>query len=321
MSLEPDLVALLKRLKLGQMIPTLPDRLALARAQKLDYAAFLTLILADEVQRRDSLALERRLLAAGFEERVTLEHFDWSTAVQLDRRHLNELFSLHFLAKKEHVLFIGPVGVGKTFLAQALGAAATRAGKSVLFRRADYLLRELGQARADHSLEVAFRRYLVPDLLSLDDFGLHRLTQQESEDFYALIIERHRRSSFIVTSNRDVSEWVGLFADPILANSALDRLAHGAHQLVIGRPQLPRQTGPASTPGDAYALTIATTIEGGSMLVAITGSNLAAFATVHASTGVECRWARSRFSGSPSGERGRADPAEFSCGWPGLQSP
>ena len=236
MSLEPDLVTLLKRLKLRQMIPTLPDRLALARAQKLDYAALLTLVLADEVQRRDSLALERRLLAAGFEERVTLDDFDWSTAIQLDRRHLNELFSLHFLAKKEHVLLIGPVGVGKTFLAQALGAAATRAGHTVLFRRADLLLRELGQSRADHSFETVFRRYLAPDLLVIDDFGLHRLTQQQSEDLYALVIERHRRASFIVTSNRDVSEWVGLFADPILANSALDRLANGAHQLVIDGP-------------------------------------------------------------------------------------
>jgi DNA replication protein DnaC len=236
MSLEPDLVALLKRLKLGQAIPTLPDRLALARAQKLDYAAFLTLVLADEVQRRDAQQLERRLLAAGFEERVSLDDFDWTNPVQLDRRHLNELFSLHFLARKEHVLRIGPVGVGKTFLAQALGAAATRARHSVLFRRADLLLRDLGQARADHSFEAVFRRYLAPDLLVLDDFGLHRLTQQQSEDLYALIIERHRRSSFIVTSNREVSEWVALFADPILANSALDRLANGAHQLVIEGP-------------------------------------------------------------------------------------
>lgn len=236
MSLEPDLLRLLKRLKLGRMVPTLPDRLALARAQKLDYAAFLTLILADEVQRRDHLALERRLIQAGFEEQVTLEHFDWSTPIQIDRRHLNELFSLHFLQKKEHVLLIGPVGVGKTFLAQALGAAATRAGHAVLFRRADVLLRELGQARADHSFEEVFRRYLAPDLLVVDDFALHRLTQQQSEDLYALIIERHRRSSFIVTSNRDVAEWVALFADPILANSALDRLANGAHQLVIEGP-------------------------------------------------------------------------------------
>jgi DNA replication protein DnaC len=118
----------------------------------------------------------------------------------------------------------------------------------------DLLLRELGQARADHSFEAVFRRYLAPDLLVLDDFGLHRLTPQQSEDLYALIIERHRRSSFIVTSNRDVSEWVGLFADPILANSALDRLANGAHQLVIDGPSYraklaprpPAGTGPPS---------------------------------------------------------------------------
>jgi DNA replication protein DnaC len=156
MTIEADLVTLLKRLKLGPILATLPDRLALARAQKLDYAAFLTLILADEVQRRDNLALERRLIQAGFEERVTLEHFDWTTAIQLDRRHLNELFSLQFLQRKEHALLIGPVGVGKTFLAQALGAAATRAGHSVLFRRSDYLLRELSQSRADHTFEAVF---------------------------------------------------------------------------------------------------------------------------------------------------------------------
>ena len=98
------------------------------------------------------------------------------------------------------------------------------------------MLPELGQARAAHSFEEVFRRYLAPDLVVVDDFALHRLTQQQSEDLYALIIERHRRSSFIVTSNREVAEWVGLFADPILANSTLDRLANGAHQLVIEGP-------------------------------------------------------------------------------------
>jgi DNA replication protein DnaC len=234
--IDPDLLRLLKRLKLGVIAPTLPERLALARAQSLDYAAFLTVILADEVQRRDGVNLERKLAAAGFEEQVSLESFDWSVPIQVDRRHLDELFSLRFLANKEHVIFVGPVGVGKTFLAQALGTAAIRAGHSVLFRRADVLLRELNQARGDNSYEMAFRRYLAPDLLILDDLGIHRLNQQQSEDLYALIIERHRHSSFVVTSNREVSEWVALFADPILANSALDRLASGAHQLVIEGP-------------------------------------------------------------------------------------
>ncbi len=236
MSLDPDLLRLLKRLKLGPIAPTLPERLSLARAQSLDYAAFLTLLLADEVQRRDGLTLERKLTAAGFEERASLEGFDWTAPVEVDRRHLDELFSLRFLADRKHVLFVGPVGVGKTFLAQALGTAAIRAGHSVLFRRADLLLRELDQARADHSYDAQFRRYLAPDLLILDDFGIHRLSQQQSEDLYALIIERHRRASFVVTSNREVSDWVALFADPILANSALDRLASAAHQLVIEGP-------------------------------------------------------------------------------------
>jgi DNA replication protein DnaC len=236
MTLDPDLVRLLKRLKLGPLVPALPERLALARAQQLDYVAFLTLLLADEVQRREQQALERHLVQAGFEDRVALEDFDWASPVQLDKRQLQQVFTLEFLRQKEHVIFVGPVGVGKSMLAQALGSATVRAGHSVLFTRADTLLKDLSQARADHSFERAFRRYLAPDLLILDDFGLHRLSAQQSSDLYELIIERHRRASFVLTSNRGVDEWLGLFDDPILGNSALDRLANAAHQIVLEGP-------------------------------------------------------------------------------------
>lgn len=233
---DADLVRLLKRLKLGPVVPTLPERLALARAQQLDYAQFLTLLLADEVQRREQQALERHLVQAGFEERVALEDFDWSSPVQLDKRQLQRVFTLGFLQQQEHVIFVGPVGVGKTLLAQSLGSAVVRAGHSVLFTRADALLKDLGQARGDHTFEKVFRKYLVPDLLIVDDFGLHRLSAQQSSDLYELIIERHRKSSFAITSNRGVDEWLGLFDDPILGNSALDRLANAAHQIVIEGP-------------------------------------------------------------------------------------
>src|SRR2546430_1706687 len=229
MTVDADLLRLLKRLKLGALAPTLPERLALARAQQLDYAAFLTLLLADEVQRRDRLAVERRVLAAGFEEAVALEAFDWTAAIRVDRRQLQGIFTLEFLARHQHVLFVGPVGVGKTFLAQAVGYAAARAGHTVLFTRAGALFKDLAQARVDHSYERAFRRYLAPELLVVDDFGLQRLTAQQSSDLYELIIERHRRSSFVFTSNRSVEEWLGLFDDPILGNSALDRPAKAAH--------------------------------------------------------------------------------------------
>jgi len=111
--------------------------------------------------------------------------------------------------------------------------AAIRAGHSVRFIRTEVFFRTLAQSRADHTLEKTFRSFLSPDLLILDDFGLQKLTAQQSTDLYELIIARHRQSSFAITSNRAVEEWLGLFDDPILGNSALDRLANASYQIVI----------------------------------------------------------------------------------------
>ena len=91
----------------------------------------------------------------------------------------------------------------------------------------------MNQARVDNSLERSFRTFLTPDLLILDDLGLHRFTAQQSADLYDLILNRHRASSFVITSNRAVDEWLGLFDDPILGNSALDRLANASYQITV----------------------------------------------------------------------------------------
>ena len=233
MTATNDLKPLLKRLRLGYVLNTLPERLALARRDQLDYAAFLEIILADEVTRRDNRNLEIHLLAAGFEEVCRLEDFDWTAPITVDRRLLDAVFSLDFLNRHEHVLFVGPVGVGKSFLSQALGYAAVRSGHSVRFIRADAFFRTMAQSRVDHTLEKTFRTFISPDLLIMDDFGLQKLTAQQSTDLYELIIARHRQSSFAFTSNRSVEEWLGLFDDPILGNSALDRLANASYQIVI----------------------------------------------------------------------------------------
>lgn len=233
MTTTSELKPLLKRLKLGAMLHTLPERLTLARREQLDYADFLQTLLSDEVSRRDNRRMEVHLQKAGFEEICRLEDFDWSAAITIDRRLLNAAFTLEFIHRHEHVLFLGPVGVGKSFLAQALGYAAVRAGYSVRFIRADDLFRTLAQARVDHTLEKAFRSFMSPDLLILDDFGLQRLTSQQSIDLYELIIAKHRRASFVITSNRTVDEWLSLFDDPVLGNSALDRLANASYQVVI----------------------------------------------------------------------------------------
>ena len=112
------------------------------------------------------------LQKAGFEGVCRLEDFDWTAEITTDRRLLDAVFSLDFLNRHEHVLFVGPVGVGKSFLAQALGYTAVRAGSSVRFTRADAFFRTLAQSRVDHTLEKTFRSFLSPDLLIVDDFGL-----------------------------------------------------------------------------------------------------------------------------------------------------
>jgi DNA replication protein DnaC len=215
------------------MLSTLPDRVSYARKTKLAELDFLELVLQDEVDRRDHQNLAMRLARAGFEEEQTLEGFDWDAPVTFDRDRVKDLFSLGFLERHEDAIFLGPVGVGKTFLASALGHAACRAGAQVLFLRADRMFQWIHQSRADHSTERAIRKLLAPDLLILDDFGLRRLSAEQSSDFYEIVLERHRRSSTILTSNRAIDEWIPLFDDPVLAQSALDRLAHNAYQVVI----------------------------------------------------------------------------------------
>ena len=136
-----------------------------------------------------------------------------------------------FLFMVRNPAMVTGIGVGKSFLAQALGYSAVRAGHTVRFIHADDYFRVMNQAWVDNSLERTFRSFLAPDLLILDDLGLHRLTAQQSADLYELILNRHRASSFAITSNRAVE--VGLFEDPILGNSALDRLANASYQVVI----------------------------------------------------------------------------------------
>jgi len=180
MPIAPELKTLLKRLKLSGILATLPDRGAYARQEKLDYPQFLELVLSDEVERPEHKRLANRLAEAGFEEECTLERFDGSAKIHLDQARLTELFGLHFLERHENVIFCGPVGVGKSFLAQALGHAACRAGYRVLFSRADRLLKSLARSRADNSFDRELRRWMSPDLLGVDDFGLKKLSSQAS---------------------------------------------------------------------------------------------------------------------------------------------
>jgi len=235
-----ELQTQLKTLRLGGMLHTLELRRGQAEDQRLGHLEFLALLLDDEIDRRQSKMLAQRIHRARFEEEKTLEEFDWSYNPQIPAEQLRNLATCGFVERHESVLLCGPVGVGKTHAAQALGHAACRAGHTVLFTKTTAMLRDLAGGRADGSWEPRLRRYLQSDVLILDDFGMREFTPTQAEDLYELICERYRAGSMVVTSNRSPRDWYALFPNPVLAESALDRLVNSAHHVTLrGRTYRP----------------------------------------------------------------------------------
>ncbi len=232
-TLSPELVDALKRLKLGRMAATLPDRLVLAEKQEMAFEDLLVMILTDEIARRDNAAADNRANDAGLDPAMRLELWDKTSKVSFDKKVLNELVSLRFLETHRHVCILGPVGVGKTFLASALGHIACRHGYNVRFARADETLKRLRQSRFDNSRDAEMLALTTVDLLILDDFALEPMTKEESKDVYQLFLERTGRGSMIVTSNRDTAEWLAMFDDVLLAQSAVDRFRNSAYDFVV----------------------------------------------------------------------------------------
>jgi DNA replication protein DnaC len=232
-TLPHELVAALKRLKLGPIADTLPDRLVLAEKQDMPFEDLLLLLLTDEVTRRETAAADHRAREALLDPSMRLEQWDKTTKVSFDKRMLAELASLRFLETHRHVVVLGPVGVGKTFLANALGHIACKYGYRVRFLRADAMLRTLKQSRLDNSRDAEMIALTTVDLLILDDFALEPMSKEESKDVYQLFLERTGRGSMVITSNRDTAEWLAMFDDVLLAQSAVDRFKNAAFDFVI----------------------------------------------------------------------------------------
>lgn len=240
-TISPDLRSVLRRLKLSRILDTMSNRLTLARQQQMTHQDFLLLVLSDEVSRRDSQASTARAVRARLDPAMRIENWDPSAKVTYDRTLLNELLSLRFLAGHAHVTIVGPVGVGKTFLSQAIGHVASDLGHIVLAVRADHMLKTLRHSRLDNTYETELRKLIAVDLLIVDDFCLDAMDAVESRDIYEILTERHRAGSMIVTSNRGPDEWLPMFADPVRAQSAIDRFTNNSYDLVIeGESYRPR---------------------------------------------------------------------------------
>jgi DNA replication protein DnaC len=209
----------------------------------------LEFLLEDELQRRANKKLATRVNQARFEEVKTLETFNFEFNPKIPSRQIMDLATCRFIERKEWALFIGPVGVGKSHLMQAIGHQACRQGYRVLFSRASRLFTDLGGGHADGTWESRLKRYLKPDLLLIDDFAMKDFNLKQAEDFYELVNERSHSGSMVLASNRSPKDWYPLFPNPVLAEGILDRLINKAHHVVLTgrsyRTQLkPEQTGP-----------------------------------------------------------------------------
>jgi DNA replication protein DnaC len=223
----------MKELRLGQLLPTLAERMALAEKNDLPLEDFLVGLFTDEVERRRDASANRRADDAGLDPDMQFERWDKTAKVSFDRRVLQELTSLRFVEALRNVVVLGPVGVGKTFIAHALGHVACRSGFRVRLHRADDLLRLLRQSRLDNSRDALMIDLCTVDVLIIDDFALEPMTRDESRDVYQLFVERTGRAATIITSNRDTADWLAVFDDALLGQGAVDRFKNNAYDLVV----------------------------------------------------------------------------------------
>jgi DNA replication protein DnaC len=233
MELKSQLVPKLKNLRLSGILETLEVRNREAIAEKCTYVEFLQKLLEDEVERRGQKQLSLRLRRSNLDPTKTLECFDFSFNPNINRQQIYDLATCGFVERAESILLCGPAGVGKSHLAHALGHEAVRRGFDVHFTRTSAMLSHLHAGRADGSYERRLAAFHRPDVLCLDDFGLKPMRPPAMEDFYEVVEGRYGRGAIILTTNRAFSEWGELFDNPVLASAALDRLAHGATQIVI----------------------------------------------------------------------------------------
>ncbi len=233
MELKSQLTPKLKRLRLSGILETLDIRNREAIEEKCTYVEFLQKLLEDEVERRGQKQLSLRLRRSNLDPQMTLETFDFSFNPTVNRQQIYDLATCTFVERAESVFLIGPAGVGKSHLAQAFGHEACRRGLDVVFVRTSRMLAHLHAGRADGSYERRLGGYQRPDVLILDDFGLKPMRPPAAEDLYEVIEGRYGRGAMVITTNRAFNEWPELFDNPILASAALDRLAHGATQLLV----------------------------------------------------------------------------------------
>jgi DNA replication protein DnaC len=236
-----------RKLRLSGLAASLDLRLQEAGSNQLPHAQFLELLLQDELNVRAQRQVERRKKAASFRDLKPLEDFDWSFNPSIKRSQIFDLATGQFIRQHRDILLLGPPGVGKSCLAQALGHAAIRAGFIVLYCSVFDLVREMQADQSPSEAQRTLTRYLKPDLLCIDDFGMKHFPPKSAETLLELIVRRHQNRSTLMTSNRPIEDWGQLLGDMPAATAILDRFLQQSEIIQItGRSYRLRNAQPAS---------------------------------------------------------------------------
>lgn len=221
----------LHQLRLRGMAAALEEQLTHATAQELSFEDRLTLLVEREHTTRQDRRLQLLLRYARMRLEASVEDINFRTARGLDRSVVLRLATAEGVRQHQVVLITGATGVGKTYLACALGHAACRRGLSVRYFRLGRLLGDLTLARADGSYVKWLRQLTRAELLIIDDWGLAPLADVERRDLLEVLEERYARRATLVTSQLPLDHWHDYIGSPTLADAILDRLVHGAHKL------------------------------------------------------------------------------------------
>lgn len=223
----------MEKLRLSGMRHTCKERLKAAQSEHWSYSAFLDMLLTDEIERKNHSQLTRRLAKSQLNQNSTLETFDFSFNPKVQAAAIRELACCKYVEEGQNIFIVGPSGVGKSHLAEALGHEACRRGFDVLCYRTHKLFDWINSGRGDGSYKRKLDQIIKIPVLILDDFGLETMPQLLQEDLYEVICGRYEKKSLIITSNRDMSEWASAFTNPLIASAAIDRLVHKAIEFVI----------------------------------------------------------------------------------------
>ena len=238
MSTTPEIIKLLKNVRLSGVLESLEQRNQEAIENKLSYLEFLETVLQDELLRRAQNRFTLRLKQSKMNSNKTLEQFDFSFNPKINQQKIKDIARCQFIHEKVCVLLVGPCGTGKSHLAQALGHCALRHGIETIFFTQTQLFHYLQSAKATGVYQKKLEALIKVPLLIIDDFGLKPLQVSQDEEFHDVISERYEKTSTIVTSNLGFSEWGDAFPNKLLGVATLDRLGHGAYKIVLEGKQL-----------------------------------------------------------------------------------